>query len=561
MDDDMHTKHPHWAIRNAYHTITWNNGLTKINIALRDNWLDIYYFPDQTRDEPNIRLFVELRENSVKFTDLIGNGTGTGYQCKYIGTVLVNLAIQMLKLIYKEKHESIIVTGETCPDRTAQEPSYTTDIARRAHFWQRFGFVLENPTEAVSPFRSNLANLQIVDRGVVGDISTLLSVNSFWRNYHQPKLYPQDMVLIQQVDTDSYHRIKQGKSRNEIQAIQDSLDKNRLNLFYFFCISAYLTQLYFFYDLPVKWLLTVALGFYFSSVFIAHRYTEKLNAIFPAFYDLKKWNELRQEARMHWQVIIDTEKQRPGLLKRFYQALLSSNSIQRNPILDDSSNKPEYSNMDQRDLCIEWYPLIEKFKNQFNVLNKVGRQHADSKYIDFLFGATYCNGMSISQFNDFATQLDDQFEYHFNRLVKLLPDNRVTITGGTFSELTGMNKLSNIARVELYTSGNINSDYVRIHFRLFILEGIVDFQCDWSVYKETRRQESLVVLSQLVKQNLLVKTFIVDGENYIKVPEDPDGLLYSFLDLGKCFCVEPDEFKAYTKLLEGWEIKKVCPTH
>jgi hypothetical protein len=33
MDDEMHSKHPHWAIRNANHTITWNNGLSKINIA------------------------------------------------------------------------------------------------------------------------------------------------------------------------------------------------------------------------------------------------------------------------------------------------------------------------------------------------------------------------------------------------------------------------------------------------------------------------------------------------------------------------------------------------
>ena len=169
---------------------------TRIQItSIINDGFYIYLYPQKSNSQ-SIYLCVTLSDNFIRIEDLVGNGEHSGFQNKGYGTLLVNLAIQIIRLIYNDR-PNILVTGRVS---NMDDEDLVRSSQRRNHFWSSFGFKLKDQKAYNTRMEARLSDLVLKDRGMLSDsLSSMLSLSKFYRYFNRP------LISIDVDDRERHH--------------------------------------------------------------------------------------------------------------------------------------------------------------------------------------------------------------------------------------------------------------------------------------------------------------------------------------------------------------------
>lgn len=110
--------------------------------------------------------------------DIIGNNFYTGFQCKGIGTLLVNTAVQYFQLILPDTAD---VTGKMSDVGDPREQAELEKCRMiRNNFWKSFGFEILPGTWGYQNFKSKLGKIKLKSSGsVIDSIPRLIPLSEF----------------------------------------------------------------------------------------------------------------------------------------------------------------------------------------------------------------------------------------------------------------------------------------------------------------------------------------------------------------------------------------------
>ena len=134
-------------LENGTYTYTFP-GPPRLAIQLvleRASKLEMHAYVDRAIDgKGDVRLFLSLNTQSVKFTDLFGNGPGTCCHRAGLGTLLVNTAVQALKQLYPLTATVHGYVWESNVGGLPESARRTRQVERKL-FWRTFGFGFTAP--------------------------------------------------------------------------------------------------------------------------------------------------------------------------------------------------------------------------------------------------------------------------------------------------------------------------------------------------------------------------------------------------------------------------------
>ncbi|MBL4862627.1 MAG: hypothetical protein JKY09_06390, partial [Crocinitomicaceae bacterium] len=176
---------------------------TKITIdRCTHSGFSIYLYPEYPKEEKAIYIHVGFFGSNVTIQDLVGNGVGGGYQDRRYGTLLVNLALQVIKHWFDD-HQNILVSGRVSDVGDNDEKE--TCRARRNYFWSSFGFQLGDMEASNTHMEAKLIDLSCKKGELIqGYLPINLSVGDFWRYFNRPTIAHEMAECIKNINTDEY---------------------------------------------------------------------------------------------------------------------------------------------------------------------------------------------------------------------------------------------------------------------------------------------------------------------------------------------------------------------
>jgi hypothetical protein len=535
-----------WAVRNLPHAIYWGDGNHTIEARYSSRLLVLDMYESTAAQSHRVSLAISIEFGSAKILDLTGNGYGESTNNKGIGTLLFNLAIQFMKCIFYDRIETVVVSGTTCPLFGPDSPLYERDVQNRAKFWSSFNLTLDDPKNGRSSMKALLKDLCLKDRGMcLGKINTLLSINGFWRSYHRPKLFPNEVNALRELDLDIYS-IKTLPTKEELNKKEKSFQKGYLYFLLGICgfsLFKMIDHLYSTESISFK-SVGIAIGLTLLLYFLLFRLT---TSYFNKFFSV-------ESEREHSELIISAERKKladlnyesPGIFKRMYDVVIKIWPAERSKTLSSSNEFHEYDqNLKAPESIIEWHRLIENFKAKY--YHQINSKRLSEEYCinDFLFNFT-SNNVRIEHLERYSSILNGEFEHHINRLLNSIESHELFIYGNSDANPKVIIKnIRSIAMIVLYTNESFSSDIACINMKLILKNGTINFQPGWSAYKEIRRKDTINALSFLLDDNYLKKTFIRDGENLIALSKEPKEFILQLFDLANCRNISEKELNEY----------------
>lgn len=171
--DTMQTGNYHWK----------HSGCDQVDVQIRylpTHKLEVAVWWNHNQPKENMLLWITLADDSVKFSDLIGNGYGTTLHRKGIGTFVVNLAIQVLQLTYEPATPIGGILSNPNEDGLPTEKRLMLEESRQI-FWSRFGLkVKQADGEQFAHNSGTVGNLNAIEQGMVaGQFPRYLPLEDF----------------------------------------------------------------------------------------------------------------------------------------------------------------------------------------------------------------------------------------------------------------------------------------------------------------------------------------------------------------------------------------------
>jgi len=196
-----------WILRNLVRGIEWSNGTARIELKSRDNNLNVILYPnDMNGRNDKIVLYASFCRfrKVVTIQDLQGGWVGNPYSNKHYCTLVVNLMIQCLRVLFFGELGCITVEGTLYSKLNSDDPKRNEDVKKRLYFWSRFGFFVENTVANRSSKPCKLSDLAIVKRDDIDvGLSTTLSLKAFWLPINRPVYIESDKLFVENFTKDS----------------------------------------------------------------------------------------------------------------------------------------------------------------------------------------------------------------------------------------------------------------------------------------------------------------------------------------------------------------------
>lgn len=541
-----------WAVRNLPHTIYWGDGNHTIEARYSSNYLIIEFYESTKGQANRVSLFINIGCDSAQIVDLTGNGFGYPTNNKGIGTLLFNLAIQFMKCLFRERLNSIKIFGTTCPFLGSDLPFYDNDIKHRANFWSSFNLILEDPTNGRSPMEALLKDVCLKNRGMcMGKIDTMLSIHDFWRGYHRPRLFPNEINALCELSVE-VHSIKALPSMDELNKKEEFSKKT----YYFFLLGSacltFIMILKYFHSMG-----SISLDIVGSTVilsvlfyFLIHRLTL---SPFEKFFSVEAAREhSRSVINSKRNVLANLNLRNTGIFKRMFDVVTNIWPEERPEPLSSMTELNEFeNNLNSQENVIAWCILLENFQTKYYYQVNSKRLSDEYDVNDFLFDMD-SNNISIETLIKYSDLLDNEFEHHINRFLGSIRSHELFIRGSSHAcPRRVVRGINSIAMIELYTNDPFPSDIGCIHMKLTLRHGILNFQPDWSAHKEIRRTDTINALSFLLDKNYYKKVFIRDDGKLIPISGNPKEFVLQLLDLANCRRISQAELDKYLKLLDA----------
>ena len=512
----------------------------------------IYLYPDYPREDHSIYIHFDIFTDHTRMVDLVGNGENSGYQNQGYGTLLVNLALQVMRTIVDN---NIPVEGDVS---NRGDEDIDTSGARRHHFWQSFGFKPAGPDSHNTTMVANLDELKILNRGSIeGILPTTLRLAEFYPPANRPVIQAQLEKTLRELDVRSFATADLPDANTIYQARTRSLNwTSRLAYLSILCTAGGLAALL--YPLSAtgwQWL-TVAtgLGLLTAPGFM----TARLVKFVPWYRNAVQDNQGRLDGiQQIQQTIIDLEAAHDGFAWRLYEPLAHIDAGIRSEAFDaiaHSSRSRSSGNVPYQ----HYGELLAKLQEKV-MQNYTRPAMPASAGSDFLFG-DLSDGLDIKQLEGFALTLrPGQFTQQVNRLLKACTDNLLVITGGNtqlYEFPTLIDHLDDeICQIELYRDGEPHWNNPRLGIKLYVSEGVLDFRTTLCAWKSVRAQELVATLGELWRYNLVKQTFIqVDDEGRGRphkrfMDNEPRAFLLAVFDLLNAHWISAADLKRYQDIL------------
>lgn len=526
-----------WLVRNLSHGIEWCCDAAKINVQKTSSGgVSVYISPKPVmrNTTPTIALHViRAYEGRYEVADLLGNGQETDWHNKKYGTLAVNLAIQALLVLNGDKRDSIEVFGRIVPDLSPNSVQYAENTKLRNYFWSRFGFVLKEPNNPETTFRAVLSDLKCLDRGDVEiGLPTTLSLFSFWHKMNKPRVLSSDISALSQLKY-TEHSISTLPSAEKLQQLETTKKMKMDDNFKFVSFVFVLSVLGLLISLGVGYVYIAAASVaLIGAIFLTKDYVKNQLREYLEDADINRQIKYLSENFTEVKTGIDNlVKENPGILGRLKSAAILTSEKHKDFF---SSLNEELNSRKRGDILsfyLNWHRAIALY--HAGLSRDLNSNHLSpySGENDYIFGRLY-GSMDVRSMGGHAVQLDDQFEHHVNRIIKKY-NGRFPLHGCSYEDpYPILSKLRNIAKIELYSSGNAgNYDMNYLQMRVMLQDGFLDFTPTWTIYKEIRASEVIFALSALKKLDVLDKTFITGNGESRKCLNDFVGLTLEVFDL------------------------------
>jgi hypothetical protein len=539
-----------WVTRSLPHSVYWGDGNHTIEAKLSGELLMVDFYESNNAQSNRVSLTLKIHFDRVELVDLTGNGIGNSTNNVGIGTLLVNVAIQILRTIYDGRLQDVSVRGTTCPLSGLDGREHEIDVANRVRFWTSFNLTIDEPEQPRAAIRGLLSEFRLKDRGkCLGKINTLLSIRDFWRGYHRPNLFPQELDSLRQLDLDKSSLLKLPSD----EELDNKEEQTRNRYFYIRTVVTtaffiFLVRLLFLNDLMSFNWLSGAIALTLAFQWLLHRFT------FPFIHE----NFYQRQARKEKRLVVDREQEKlvevndhhPYIFARLYRSVTKTWPNQISSVLAESQDFSEYAYYKQNHQTIlEWVKFIESFKNQFG--QSINRKFmlAPHEVRDHLF-EIQSNSITIGELTRYSELLETEFEFHLNRLLRSIGTHELSVSGNSNAcPRKILKNLRSIAMIELYPNGPYFSDPMRVQMKIILREGTVFLEPQWGVYKDIRRHETLSGLSILLAEEFRNKAFIRDDDRLLPLSTDARDFILQILDLGNCRDIENDELHKYVEQL------------
>ncbi|MEH6447827.1 MAG: hypothetical protein V7765_04115 [Oleispira sp.] len=539
-----------WMKRNLSKGLEYRVRNTLINISrCSSSGFTICLYPEFPSRDKNIRIIVGFAGRNVIFNDLLGNSKESGYQDRHYGTLLVNLAIRVIKCWFNNDEE-VKVSGSVSDQSDSTDRKKCRE--RRNSFWHSFGFKLNDMKAGCTPMSAKLGGLKIKERpSIDGYLSTDLKLSTFWRYFNRPTLLPHILECINTIDTDkykprsilSYDEIRE--KFNKAVNVQDKII-NRIFMASFLVLTA---MVYDFLDINLFPKIDFSLGFLQSvypivilSVVLFVINTIIKTHIFKIMPYYRTYNlnlETRKlQLKQLSNKINDLEIQYGGFIWQLYESL---------KVIDTSLDCKDFNLVSKAsqemilgaDDVEEYGNMLEKLKESIQSEGHLSVPCTIDINNDFLFG-DISTGLSFRNINEYCQLLDKKkFSEHIMRLLKKCDENRLIVEGGSSTDdISGIVKAlkDDISIVELYTPQEPYTPMNQLHIRLYLLEGVIDLRSPWCAWKDIRAMELLKVLGVLLECELIPVTYIFEDKSGLGyktklfVPTNPEELILEVFD-------------------------------
>ncbi|VAW62966.1 hypothetical protein MNBD_GAMMA11-3430 [hydrothermal vent metagenome] len=520
---------------------------------IRHSNFSIYLYPCYPNTNTKLYIYVDFCHDHYKIIDLLGNGESSKYQDQGYGTLLVNLALQVMRCFSDKK---ILVKGNIS---NLNDNDLEKSSSRRHHFWQSFGFKLKSPELYNTPMQAHLNNLNIIDRGMIQhSLSTTLNLHIFYSFINRPTAQESDVTLINNLDLELFST-KQITKYNIINKIRLHSIKWANRLAYSSIIIFIAGTLFLFYPLStdqLKWFSVLSIV---ALLFIPNFLTYRLAGFLPGYRRSEKQNKKRLESILSIRnELISLEKKRGGFIWRIYNPLAKIDPTIKNKAFDKMANlsKNQHFELINYQHYGEMLSLLND-KLEKNYL--IQPDHNKKIEIDFLFDK-YSPSINIKQLEKFAKNLTKtHYIQHVNRLLKKIPQNNLVVNSdnsGFYEFPTLINRLvDDISQIELYVYGEPYWEMQHLYIKLYLSDGVLDFQTMMCTWKQERSDELVNNLCELWRNNLISRTYTnidYDGiGRYEKkyVSEDPKTFLMDIFNMMNTRWITASDINQYQKKL------------
>lgn len=480
----------------------------------KSNGFSISLDPNIRERRSTIRIHIGFRGDEITVQDLVGNGEGTQYQDKGYGTLLFNLALQVIRVIYLDDPDTTVM-GDV------SNKSDSADIEgcakRRNHFWNSFGFTLVDPSAPNTPMSSPLHALKMVDRGLVqGYIPTTLGLSAFYRYFNRCLVPERDAIPIKAINLDDISH-KGITSKDKLAALllragsQVNWAFGLLAIVTIGLCLAFVLEAELAHDAIFKILAASGAALFVFYALLLH----KLIGLMPAYRTYLALSEQRrQEITVIQKKIMGIEDELQGAVERVYNALAPSHPLLRDQKLQETARASNTDLVEYVDT--ETYArLIASIQQILSTPYTLGKDPA-TELDDFFFGKIN-SCISNHNLQQFIHKLDSaSLAYQMNRILRRCDHNQLIVTDDT-SCPTGFDQFakkiaSDVTLIELYRSREPTKG-PELYIRFYLSEGCLDFRATLSVWKMIRAEELVVCLRALHRNGLIEKTFIKVDEN------------------------------------------------
>jgi hypothetical protein len=154
--------------------LKWNDSGLFISINDHSPYLDI----TAKFNSREVKLLLEYSSKSAFFEDIQGNNFDSGIHGKGVGSLLVNLALQVIK--GKLPAESV-VEGEMSDVGDPRESEILNNCqTHRAKFWESFGFKVMPGKQGAENIAARLSELNVKEYGLAwGKFPRYIPLNNF----------------------------------------------------------------------------------------------------------------------------------------------------------------------------------------------------------------------------------------------------------------------------------------------------------------------------------------------------------------------------------------------
>lgn len=548
----------HWIRHNLKHGMEYQGKNVRINfVPDQSGGFAIYLDPNTKERRNTVNLFVGFKSGEIVIQDLVGNGESSQYQNKRYGTLLFNIAIQVIRVLYRDEPD-LLVKGQV--SNKSDSGDLDDGARRRNHFWKSFGFTLDDPTAHNTWMAAPIHALKVVDRGLVdGKIPTTLALSRFYRYFNRCLISEQDVSAIKEVNLDDLDHSGLPSKEKMAGLLRLARTQGR---WIFGILASMLMGLGVAlivrgdFSREVAFNTITVMGVALFLFYILYLY--KLVGLAPAYREHDKLSKKRNNALTDIRnKILEIEDKLQGAVERAYRALAPLHTSLREQELQETVRKISSTRIDYLDTW-QYAQLIKAIQNLLSSPYTLGKDPV-TDIEDFLFGRV-CRSISNHALQPFLHRLDsDSFIFQLNRLLKQCDQNRLIVTDGT-SYPTGFDLfVKHIARdvnlVEFYRSSEPKNN-PELYIRFFLSEGCLDFRATLTVWKMIRAEELVRCLRALQRNSLMKKAFIkvdTNARGYFEnhfLPSEPKETILEVMCFLNAWWMDEDDIDSLTLIFQ-----------